>query len=107
MTAQTRFHPVMPGVVSAVPCLGAILLLYLRVLRIVSFSPSPDGRPLVTVESELNAAMAQLLSGARMVWAAGTVLLMIFCVVLRLTKRCGVHCRCCFPARRCKACCGM
>ena len=90
MTAQTRFHPVMPGVVSAVPCLGAILLLYLRVLRIVSFSPSPDGRPLVTVESELNAAMAQLLSGARMVWAAGTVLLMIFCVVLRLTKRCGV-----------------
>ena len=76
------------GQCSALPgCNPAVVL---RVLRIVSFSPSPDGRPLVTVESELNAAMAQLLSGARMVWAAGTVLLMIFCVVLRLTKRCGV-----------------
>ena len=90
MTVQTRFHPVAPGVVSALPCLGAAVLLYLRGSLIVSFSPSSYERALVTVEKQLNPAMAQLVSGARTAWVICTVLLAVWCVVLRRIKRCSV-----------------
>lgn len=90
MTAQTCLDPLMPGVVSAVPFIGAVVLLYLRVSRIVSFVPPSDERALVTVKGELNTAMEQLLSGARIAWAIGTVVLMALCVVLCRIKRCSV-----------------
>lgn len=90
MTAQTRFHPVMPGVVSAVPCLGAGLLLFLRISLIIRFSPSNYDHALITVESSLAPAMSQLLAGARIIWIAGTALLLLSCAVLRLTRRCCI-----------------
>ena len=89
MTAQTRLYPALPIVVSALPGLGAAVLLYLRVSLIVSFSPPAFEQALITVEGDLNASMAQLLSTARTVWIAATVLVIALCVVLRLIRRRG------------------
>ena len=89
MTAQTRLYPALLIVVSALPGLGAAVLLYLRVSLIVSFSPPAFEQALITVEGDLNASMAQLLSTARTVWIAATVLVIALCVVLRLIRRRG------------------